>query len=171
MGINLGTVKHTDYPGIVVIILGLTLFAAALTLFIVKENRISNITNQMNRNQAQISLKKANQQTTKVDPEKLEIINKIERQIHYPWESLFTSLEATHTRHISLLSIQPNMDKNEVLISAEAENIHEMLAFVRTLNATQGFDHVELLYQEAIAEAQQTNQQERVSFTVMIKLS
>ena len=171
MRINLDTVKHTDYSGIFLVILGLILFAATLTFFIHTGNRISNINNQLNRNHAQVSLKQSNHQSTKVDPEKLAIISKIEQQIHYPWEPFFSALEATHTRHISLLSVQPNMDKKEALILAEAENIHEMLEFVRTLNATQGFDHVELLNQEAIVEPQQTNQKDRVSFTIKIKLS
>ena len=169
--IDLDSVKHADYFGISMVALGLITLGFSIVQSLQTAKYLAKANAEVSRNQALVNLNESNIKDIKVDPAQLEIIGKIEKQIKYPWEMFFSSLEATHTSHISLLSIQPNIDKKEALITAEAENVHEMLEFIRVLNVNKSFSHVELLSQEAIVEPQQTNQQDRISFLVMVNLT
>lgn len=168
--IDLDTVKHADYFGVFMVTIGLLALGVAVVQNLQRAKNIAKVNAEVKHIQAQVNLNHSKNKVVKANPEQLEVIAKIEKQINYPWETFFSTLESTHTNHISLLSIQPNVDKKEALITAEAENIHEMLDFIRVLNGNKSFDHVELLSQEAIIEPQQTNQQDRVSFLVLVKL-
>jgi hypothetical protein len=157
--------KRADYLGFFLLIIGLIVLGFAIynsmqiSRLLAKTNAgIVNIQNQTMSKQAD--------RDGNDDTEKIEITEKIKKQINYPWEMFFSTLEATHTSNIILMAIQPNIDKKEALISAETANTHLMLDYIRELGKQKSIDHVELLSQEAIAD----NQQERLSFLIMVKL-
>jgi hypothetical protein len=100
------------------------------------------------------------------NPEKTETTQKIKKQINYPWEILFSTLEAVHSSKISLLALTPNVEKNEVLISAQTTDIHLMLEYIQALEHQKSIDHVELIRQVLV----DANQQEKLGFFINIKL-
>lgn len=104
------------------------------------------------------------------DPEQAELLEKILKQINFPWDDFFNSFESVNSKKISILSIQPNTEAREAIVLAEAENLHEMFEYVRLLNSTPSFKQVELLNQVYIIESNQNSQDKRIGFEVMVKM-
>lgn len=51
-----------------------------------------------------------------------------------PWGTLFSALENVHSEKITLVSVEPDAQKNTVKIVAEAPDVYKMLEYVRGLS-------------------------------------
>ena len=156
--------KRMDYLGFVLLIIGLMLLGFAIDSNIQASSLLAKLNARIANTQNQTMTKKVRSDGSD-DQEKIEITNKIKKQIGYPWELLFSTLEATHTSNITLMAIQPSIDKKEVLISAETENVHLMLDYIRDLAKQKSIDRVELL-----SQGPSDDKQDRLNFLIMIKL-
>lgn len=159
------SVKTMDYLGYFLLAAGLIVLGLSINNSWQTANQLAKTSTAIDEIQKLDGLKQTGE-VVESDPDKLAITERIRRQNNYPWELLFSTLEMTHTSNVSLMAIQPSIDKREVLISAETANTHLMLNYIRELEKKKNIDHVELLSQEIIAD----NQQERLSFLIMIKL-
>jgi hypothetical protein len=54
-------------------------------------------------------------------------------QLSMPWNELFASVEAVDAKDVALLSIESDIDKQRVKISAEAKDLDAMLDYLRAL--------------------------------------
>ncbi len=70
--------------------------------------------------------------------------NEVLRQLTLPWEELFQAVESSTDPEITLLGLEPDMEKHVVNISCEAKNITAMLNFTRRLEKQQEFSGVYL---------------------------
>lgn len=59
--------------------------------------------------------------------------NEILRQLGMPWDNLFQTLESVGSKDVTLLVLEPDMEKRLVKISAEAKNMAAMLHYIRQL--------------------------------------
>ena len=66
------------------------------------------------------------------------------RQLTLPWEDLFHAVESSTDREITLLGLEPDMEKHVVNISCEAKNIAAMLNFTKRLEGQHEFASVYL---------------------------
>jgi hypothetical protein len=65
-------------------------------------------------------------------------------QMSMPWNEMFASVEAANSRNVALLSIESDIDKQRVKISAEAKNLGAMLNYVRDMEGRPAFADVYL---------------------------
>ena len=54
-------------------------------------------------------------------------------ELNLPWETLFATLEAQKERPVAILSLDPDAGKRELVLTGEAKNFEEMLAYYRLL--------------------------------------
>ncbi len=67
------------------------------------------------------------------------------RQLTLPWETLFEAVESAAGRDVTLLSMEPDIDKRVVNIGCEAKNVAAMLGYIKRLQERQEFGSVYLL--------------------------
>ena len=78
--------------------------------------------------------------------------NQVLRQLSLPWDALFTAVEASGGKNIALLSMEPDLKKGTVTISAEAKDFDAMLDYVRQLGKREVFGSV-LLQNHQVQQA------------------
>lgn len=57
-------------------------------------------------------------------------------RLSLPWDRLFLEVEVSVDEHVTLLSVEPDVDKGELRIAAEARNLAAMLAYAKRLRAS-----------------------------------
>jgi len=75
-------------------------------------------------------------------------------ELNQPWDRLFAMLEKDPKRPVALLTLQPDAAKHELMLTAEAKNFEEMLAYYRYLQRQEMLSAV-------VLHAHQINQQDR----------
>lgn len=70
--------------------------------------------------------------------------NEVLRQLTLPWENLFHAVEASTDRKITLLGMEPDIEKHVVNISCEARDVAAMLGFIKRLEERKEFSSVYL---------------------------
>jgi hypothetical protein len=70
--------------------------------------------------------------------------NEVLRQLTLPWEKLFHAVESSTDREVTLLGMEPDIEKHVVNISCEAKDIVAMLNFIKRLEMQQEFSSVYL---------------------------
>ena len=75
-------------------------------------------------------------------------------ELNLPWEKLFATFEAEAERPVALLSLEPDVVKGELILTAEAKNFEEMLAYYRMLQQQDNLSAV-------VLHTHQVNQQDQ----------
>ncbi|MFW5450508.1 MAG: hypothetical protein ACKE9I_02815 [Methylophagaceae bacterium] len=106
-------------------------------------------------------------QATAQDIKDLKSAKLLQAKLNFPWQGLLSSLEMVKkiSPKISLMTIQPNPNKGEVLIAAEAANLQIMLDFVDALAKQTVFNDVLLVNQRRLG----LGSKQGLSFTVKIR--
>jgi Tfp pilus assembly protein PilN len=63
----------------------------------------------------------------------LKAANRVIVRLAMPWDDLFREVDASINDQVTLLSVEPDAEKREVRIIAEAKNLSSMLDYVRHL--------------------------------------
>jgi hypothetical protein len=92
------------------------------------------------------SLKKfeqtADAPTRSSHPEKsgdIKQASEVLRQLTLPWEDLFQAVESSTIPQVTLLGMEPDLEKHVVNISCEARDIASMLSFMKRLETRREF--------------------------------
>lgn len=72
-------------------------------------------------------------------------VNAAIHQLSLPWKDLFAAIEGTRTNDIAVLSIEPEVSKELVNISAEAKKLDSMLDYAANLHKVALFREVVIL--------------------------
>jgi Tfp pilus assembly protein PilN len=75
-------------------------------------------------------------------------------ELNQPWDKLFAVLEKDVNRPVALLTLEPDAAKHELMLTAEAKNFDEMLAYYRYLQQQEMLSSV-------VLHAHQVNQQDK----------
>lgn len=59
--------------------------------------------------------------------------NQVLRQLSFPWGKLFNAVESSGSKDVSLLALDPDLEKGVVRISGEARNFSAMLDYISRL--------------------------------------
>jgi hypothetical protein len=78
--------------------------------------------------------------------------NQVLRRLSLPWDALFRAVESSGGKNIALLSMEPDLRKGAVTISAEAKDFDAMLEYVRQLGKREVFGSV-LLQSHQVQQA------------------
>lgn len=69
----------------------------------------------------------------------LKIANKVVARLAMPWGDLFREIETSVDENVSLLNVEPDTEKSELRIMAEAKNFTAMLDYIKRLRASEVF--------------------------------
>ena len=69
---------------------------------------------------------------------------RVANELNLPWDRLFTTFEAEANRPVAVLSLEPDAVKHECVITGEAKNFEEMLAYYRLLQQKEIFSDLAL---------------------------
>jgi hypothetical protein len=83
----------------------------------------------------------------------LKAANRVIGHLSMPWDALFHEVENSITSQVSLLSVEPDTEKREVHIVAEAKSLNGMLDYVRRLRTS-------TLFKDAYVVSHQTQEQD-----------
>lgn len=83
----------------------------------------------------------------------LKAANRVIAQLALPWDALFREVEASVDEQVTLLSVEPDTEKRELRIIAEAENLDSMLEYARRVRAI-------ALFKDAYVVSHQIQRQE-----------
>lgn len=89
--------------------------------------------------------------------------NQVLRQLSLPWDTLFGAVESAGGKDVALLSMEPDLKKGTVKISAEAKHFDAMLEYVRQLGTRDVFGSVHLQNHQV----QQTDPEKPIRFSVL----
>jgi Tfp pilus assembly protein PilN len=80
--------------------------------------------------------------------QEVRIANQVVQQMTLPWDRLFRELEASASKEVALLAVQPDVAGRQVRISGEAKSFKAMLDYSRRLGQTEMLGEVVLLGHE-----------------------
>lgn len=76
--------------------------------------------------------------------EEIRHANTVLRQLTLPWDQLFDTIETVGGKNVALLSLAPDAEKRLVRISIEAKDVAAALDYLRSLEAREIFQDVQL---------------------------
>lgn len=68
-----------------------------------------------------------------IAPEKIKELQESVRVLAMPWDGLFEAIESTQNKDVTLLSLEPNPKKQQLLLTGEAKNLQIALQYVAQL--------------------------------------
>lgn len=68
--------------------------------------------------------------------------NEVLRQLTLPWQELLLAVEAAGGRNVTLLSLEPDIERRQVKISGEARDMMVLLNYITQLEQQQAFGQV-----------------------------
>lgn len=77
-------------------------------------------------------------------PQEIKNANKVLHRLNVPWDEMFKAIEASSGSHITLLSLAPDPDNRQVLISGEANNYSSIMKYVTALEGHDIFGSIYL---------------------------
>lgn len=83
-------------------------------------------------------------------------------QLSFPWNKLFKIVESSVDQDVALLSIEPDINGDVVMLNAEARDWNAMLAYMKRLAAEKSFTDVHLVSHQM----QQADPQKPVRFVL-----
>ncbi len=119
--------------------------------------------NQLNQQrQKKIPVK---QVVTVIPLEKIKQLQETVSALTTPWNELFEAIERADSKDIALLNLEPNSQKQQVVITGEAKNLQVALEYIEQLKKQPMLAQV-FLQKHSINES---NTSKPVSFTVFAK--
>ncbi len=100
----------------------------------------------------------------KLQPE-LSHANEVVEHLAVKWDELFKGLENAASKRVALLNIQPDVQKHQVILTAEAENFSDMLEYTKRLTEQGIFADVHVVNHQV----QEQDPQKPIRFTVIAK--
>jgi predicted nuclease with TOPRIM domain len=100
-----------------------------------------------------------------IQPEQLKQLQETVNALGIPWNELFEAIEQADGKDIALLSVEPNSQKQQVVVTGEAKNLQVALAYIAQLESQPALSQV-FLQKHSIDEV---NVSKPVSFTIFAK--
>jgi hypothetical protein len=68
-----------------------------------------------------------------IAPEKMKVLQAAVQILAMPWDGLFETIENTQNKDVTLISLEPNPKKQQLLLTGEAKNLQIALQYVAQL--------------------------------------
>ena len=138
---------------------GLALLALSLALAGYLGARYAEARRELVRLDTEMSLVAFERPTTTFPRERLEGETKaaeaVVRRLAAPWAALIGALEQASTRDVALLQLQPDADRRQLQLTAEARDTEAMFAYLENLEASHGLSEVHLVSHEVRTDGPQ----------------
>ena len=133
-----------------------------------QQNVLSAITQKLtaiNQKQSQ-KLNKLNGNTAPaISPKQLRQLTDDFNVLTTPWNMLFDAIEQSNNQNVALLTIEPNVLKQQITLIGEAKNLESILQYIRVLEQQNNLSQVYLQKHSVI----ETSNEKPLSFTVIAK--
>lgn len=116
-------------------------------------------------NQQKLQKLPIKQAPVSIPPEQLKQLQETVNALAVPWSALFEAIEQSDQKDIAVLSLEPNSQKQQMVITGEAKNLQVALAYIARLENQPMLSQV-FLQKHSIDEA---NVSKPVSFSVFAK--
>lgn len=83
-------------------------------------------------------------------------VNEAALRLTIPWEELFRAVESAADKRVALLALQPNFQKRELKISAEAEDFGAIRRYIEQLESGSALAEVRLVSHEVVTQPSAT---------------
>lgn len=149
---------------ILLCLLGVFVAIAAYNHFQYLEAEYTRVAQHLNNDEADIKAQIAKNKLAKENFSEAELkkIRATVADLSTPWDDLLASLEGLDMQGVGLLSLEPNKNKKQVMLTGEAKNIESMLNYVESVSTLPMLSKVYL--QNHMIELDAPNQP--VSFTI-----
>lgn len=122
-------------------------------------------TGQWQRLSQQVSRRGSVTASGDVDLPQAEAAAKVIARLSVPWSALYRGLEDSADDSVSLLSVLPNVEKDEVRLSGEARNFEAVGGYLRRLNGNGAFADARLLGHQV----RQGDAQKPIAFSIVAR--
>lgn len=144
-----------SFIGLALLIAGLLCSAYALRVYSHHGEQITKLKTELARLHSQQHKGYAAAGSKELEPALQQASTVIDR-LSFPWDKLLTELEASVAgQDVALLSIQPDISGNVVVLHAEARNMNAMLKYIRQLNKETIFTGVHLASHKILQDSPQ----------------
>lgn len=116
----------------------------------------------MGQRQQKVNDPQSTEESRRLKPE-LNHANEVVQHLAVKWGDLFKALEFSAYKHVALLNIQPDAQKHQVILTAEADNFTDMLEYTKRLSEQGVFADVHVINHHI----QEQDPQKPIRFTVM----
>lgn len=140
---------NPPFPWLGTILLGLAIIVLILsgTYYINLGNQVTasqaKVAQAGNRGGQRLSGGSTNRSPVEVAQE-VKNANEVLRRLTVPWESLFHALESSGNQNITLLAIEPDIEKQQVKIKGEAKDFNALINYITHLQGQEVFGSVYL---------------------------
>jgi len=133
--------RNIPWSGLLVLALGLALVAGVGAAYLDNSERIALVEAKAKANDRASRRQQVVSRGSASDLQKVALevkrANEVIGQLSLPWEELFKAVETSDRKQIALLSIEPDPQKRQVKVTAEARNLAAMLNYARSLERQQ----------------------------------
>jgi len=145
--------RKRQQSNLIVLVLFVIIFIALFVEQARIEQEIVDIEESIARAQGRKTVKQA--KPSEQDFRKMNIATAVQQKLNFPWHELLAAIEEVkqQTEHISLMAIQPNPAKGEVIIHAEAPELKTMLDFISLLEKQTVLKDVLLINQHRLDDS------------------
>jgi hypothetical protein len=154
--LNFDYEKNAIRLGVSLFVFGLVFFVYAVFINLEAQSYLLRIKGEV-QSAEEKSAKERGHVVERYSPEQKQKYEEINKKFNFPWNKIFSILENVSIREVSLLSIQPTITQHQVLLTAQAENVHQMLEYVKALGLQEGVNRIELLRQDKGVEGAVNN--------------
>lgn len=156
--------KHLSSTKILCLMLGITFLAYATFVIFSNEEEISKLEHEIDKFKMQSHKLVSRQPVENLDITATQIkqADLVLKELGQPWPVLLSELENKTPKNISLLSVKPDKTKLRLLLTGEAENMQDVLDYLRLLATSNIFKDVVIDKHEYV----ESDQVEVVRFTI-----
>ncbi len=142
-------VRRSYWAGVLVLAGGVAAMLAMASSYLELQGDISRQTQQVAKLQGKDRAPKSSTYVAPRTAEQLELetrqANAAIMQLSLPWKDLFEAFEGSRSSEVAVLAIEPDVQKAQVLLQAEAKNMKDILQYVDKLQKNPLFREVVLL--------------------------
>lgn len=132
---------NIPWSGLLLLALGLALVAGVGAVYLDNSERIAVAEGKIKANDRAARRQQVVNRGSAGDLQKVAMeikhANEVIGQLNLPWEELFKAVETGDRKQVALLSIEPDPQKRQVKVTAEARNLSAMLNYARSLEQQQ----------------------------------
>jgi len=144
--LNLDYQPNSPFPWGGVVLLGMAMVALVLSGIYYQRlsAQVSVLEAKIERTNNKAALRESSARGAVELAEEVKNANDVLRHLGVPWESLFHAVESSGNQNITLLAIEPDIEKQQVKISGEAKSFSSLMNYMTHLQGQTVFGSVYL---------------------------
>lgn len=129
------SVSNLSWSGVLSLLFAFVIAGFAWQFYNGQQSRLINVTSQLEQlsKQAKPALFSPSVTAISIEPKEIQQIQQVVSILTAPWSELLTSIEQADMQNIVLLSLTPNLKKQQITLTGEAKDLASVLQYVKQL--------------------------------------